>query len=362
MPSSMIFIGLVVMWLLILVPAVARRRQEVARPSVTALSGRVLERTPRRDPEAEREPPAGRDVEVDVRQELEPGHAVATRAETERRSRGPGVRDQASPVPDGRALDGPDGWARRADRGEADADRAPSPRTPANHAPDAPARYRRGRGSYDPEAAAVAARARYVFRQRVVLILFILCVGSAVAAVFTLPQLWWVHGAFDVGLVGYLAYLRRQVRVEEAIRQRRSARAAAPRRAPVAEDDDAGDERPDASQPADLPPPRDPASAPDVQPTSSAAGTDDVTPDRATGQRDGGSRADRSVAGLGLRARRPKPSDDAEDERPALPRLKPMPTPPVPIGTILINGEEEDPALHELDSVIRPDYRRASGQ
>ena len=44
MPSSMIFAGLVVLWLLILVPAVARHQQEVARPSVAALSGRVLER------------------------------------------------------------------------------------------------------------------------------------------------------------------------------------------------------------------------------------------------------------------------------------------------------------------------------
>src|SRR5918997_3939616 len=45
----MIFASLVVLWLLILVPAVARRRQEVARPSVAALSGRVLDR-PRRAP------------------------------------------------------------------------------------------------------------------------------------------------------------------------------------------------------------------------------------------------------------------------------------------------------------------------
>ncbi|WP_181783200.1 hypothetical protein [Pseudonocardia pini] len=44
MPSSLIFAGLVVLWLLILVPAVARRRQEVERPSEAALAGRVLER------------------------------------------------------------------------------------------------------------------------------------------------------------------------------------------------------------------------------------------------------------------------------------------------------------------------------
>jgi len=43
-PSSLIFAGLVMIWLLILVPAVARRQQEVVRPSPAALSGRVLAR------------------------------------------------------------------------------------------------------------------------------------------------------------------------------------------------------------------------------------------------------------------------------------------------------------------------------
>ena len=38
----------------------------------------------------------------------------------------------------------------------------------------------------------MAARARYAFRQRVVLFLLILAAGTAVAAVFTLPQFWWV--------------------------------------------------------------------------------------------------------------------------------------------------------------------------
>lgn len=44
MPSSLIFVGLVVLWLLILVPTIARRQQEVARLSPALLSGRVLER------------------------------------------------------------------------------------------------------------------------------------------------------------------------------------------------------------------------------------------------------------------------------------------------------------------------------
>ena len=48
MPSSLIFTGLVVVWLLILVPAVARHQQEVARPSGASLEGRVLARPRRR--------------------------------------------------------------------------------------------------------------------------------------------------------------------------------------------------------------------------------------------------------------------------------------------------------------------------
>ena len=60
-PSSMIFASLVVLWLLILVPAVARHRQEVARPSVAALSGRVLARSPRRRSQEGRDGRAGRD-------------------------------------------------------------------------------------------------------------------------------------------------------------------------------------------------------------------------------------------------------------------------------------------------------------
>ena len=247
-PSSMIFVGLVVMWLLILVPAVARRRQEVARPSVTALSGRVLERTPRRDPDAEREPAAGRDVEVDVRHELEPEHAVATRTETEGRSAArvprPGEpRSRWSSPGRPRRMDAPPRRPRRGGRRRAPsphtARRAVPPMRPPATAPAAAATTR--------EAAAVAARARYAFRQRVVLILLHPVrrqrggrgVHAATALVGrTAPSMSC--------LVGYLAYLRRQVRVEEAIRQRRSAGPAAPRRAPAAEDDDAGDERPDA--------------------------------------------------------------------------------------------------------------------
>jgi hypothetical protein len=339
-PSSMIFVGLVVMWLLILVPAVARRRQEVARPSVTALSGRVLERSPRRDPVPDRAA-AGRDLEVDVRHELEPEHAVATQSAPEGRSRLPqprgGPRDHDLDREDrggstGRDLDG-------------DADAAPDRRRESERAPSGASRYRPGRGGYDPQAAAMAARARYAFRQRVVLFLLILAVGSAVAAYLTVPQLWWAHGGVDVLLVGYLTYLRRQVRVEEAIRRRRSARVEATRRAPDVETDGAASEHAPQRPRSDSPSTR--AVAPPAPATDGdrTAADDDSEPETPV----------TSSPTI------PKPAEPVES-LPALPRIKPNPTPPVPIGTTLVEGEEDDPALHELESITRPDYRRASGQ
>jgi hypothetical protein len=342
-PSSMIFVGLVVMWLLILVPAVARRRQEVARPSVTALSGRVLERSPRRDPVPDRAA-AGRDLEVDVRHELEPEHAVATRSAPEGRSRLPQPRGE----PRAHDLD-------REDRGgstgrdlDGDPDAAPARRREADRAPGESPRYRPGRGGYDPKAAAMAARARYALRQRVVLFLLILAVGSAVAAYFTVSQLWWAHGAVDVVLVGYLTYLRRQVRVEEAIRRRRSARVGAPRRAPDVETGDAPDDHAPQRSHSDSPSRRTPAPATATAEDDDEAATDDDS------DADPGTPVTSTPA-------IPKPADPVES-LPALPRIQPNPTPPVPIGTTLVEGEEDDPALHELESITRPDYRRASGQ
>jgi hypothetical protein len=113
-PSSMIFAGLVVIWLLILVPAVARHRQEVARPSVAALSGRVLERPRRRQ-----------NLEVDVMDEVERSRPVAVKADREderprvpaARAAGAGVTSavaEATREPD---EGGPDGS--RADHGRA---------------------------------------------------------------------------------------------------------------------------------------------------------------------------------------------------------------------------------------------------
>lgn len=102
---------------------------------------------------------------------------------------------------------------------------------------------RRGRGGYDPEADAAARVARYTFRQRAVLGLVLSTLILAAAGFAVTAALWWLAALSGAGLVGYLAYLRRQVRLEEDIRRRRAARAAR-KRTEDAEEPPATRERP----------------------------------------------------------------------------------------------------------------------
>lgn len=183
MPSSLIVAALAAAWLVVLVPMIAKRRQEVVRTADSALAARVL----RRDgagSEIEEVPPMSDD-------DLDNGTVAA------------------------------------------DTDRF--------------RRYRPGRGGFDPEAAELEARARYAFRQRTVLGLLIVAVTSAVLAALVAPVLWWLHVTVDLVVVGYLSYLRRQVRIEEDIRQRRTARLAGrgcrePRRAEQPDESDSAPE------------------------------------------------------------------------------------------------------------------------
>jgi hypothetical protein len=317
-PSSMIFASLVVLWLLILVPAVARRRQEVARPSVAALSGRVLDR-PRRVPG--QGPATGREREVD------------------------GMDDETGRVEDHVDHDQADDLFTHtvAERDDRRWER-PGPR------------YRPGRGGFDPEAAALAARTRYAFRQRVVLTMLITAVVTGLVAAFAVPGIWWAHGAVDIALVGYLVYLRRQVRLEEAIRERRAARMAGTRRPSAADDPELDawarrgreltrrDDRYEAVE-----------DDPDDQYDDEYDGWDeqdgdddvpDEEPERPTGTRT----ASRD--------------DEAEPvaTEPALPRLRPAPPPALPAGTSLVEADEDDPELYDLDGPARPGYRRAAGE
>ena len=327
MPSSMIFASLVVLWLLILVPAVARHRQEVARPSVAALSGRVLARSPRRrsqeDGMVERD-----ETVVDAARVVTATRTAEVRvpsARTELRF------DDAEPTED--SADGVGDDAVDDDAGEDWAEDQSDDRLWERP----PARYRAGRGGFDAEAAALTARARYAFRQRVVLAMLVLAVATGVVAGVALPVLWWAHGAVDVLLVGYLVYLRRQVRMEEAIRARRAARMAGTRRPSAADDpelDDWAERGRAATRQADSEEADeaddDLAADPDPETTADAE-DEDVTP----------------------------APEVVEEERPALPPLRPTPPPPLPAGTALVEDEEEE---LDLDDGSAPGYRRAVGQ
>lgn len=91
--------------------------------------------------------------------------------------------------------------------------------TEAEYAPQ-----RNGRGGYDPQADAVSRMARFAFRRRLVLGLLVGAVLTAIVAAVAFTSLWTVHALLDLGLVGYLVYLRSQVRIEEDVRARRMAR------------------------------------------------------------------------------------------------------------------------------------------
>lgn len=430
MPSSLIFVGLVVLWLLILVPTVARRQQEVARLSPALLSGRVLERPMRhRYPEVgqmERSAPSTvgelvetrgdvpgqRDHDADRYDEFDAeidddgrvygldddrewdGRERAPRPATDREGDDPGdadleldERDRGDRSASGDRRgdrtdrtdldDRADLDDRDDDRDDGDSyDRAPDDRLDdADHdddhyldhddldGPDGPrdeldeeedrdppARYRPGRGGFDPEAAAATAHAKYTFRQRVVLALLVLLLAAGATALLVSTVFWWVAGALGAGLVGYLTYLRRQVRIEESIRARRAARLTGARRAPVEEvEPEIGDQ-----DERDTPAPEDEAA--DEDGTAQVDDEVDWTSDDGEPSRVRGTGEPLGV----LPARRRTVEGPASTEHESsLPRLAAAPPPPVPTGTSLVdvNAEEEPDVLDEPIT-----HRRAVGE
>ncbi|GAA3220454.1 hypothetical protein GCM10017691_04770 [Pseudonocardia petroleophila] len=348
MPSSLIFVGLVVLWLLILVPAVARHQQEVARPSYAALSGRVLDRPQRRY----------RIQEVDDVDESDDDARGSTRLEVS--SRIPAARTAPHETDDVVPDDdhGPDAYEDHDDAEGYDAEGYAEGYADGYGADgyddgwERPApRYRPGRGGFDPEAAAITARARYAFRQRVVLGLLVTTGLSALIAVIAVPALWWLTAVAGIALVGYLVYLRRQVKMEEAIRDRRAARMAGTRRPPAAEDPEL-DEWARRGQEAARPAARDgdgrEDEVDDADDELDEVVPADDDPDRVTG------------TGEPIGPLRVTGADAAE--QPALPRLTPAPPPAVPAGTTVVGDDLDDPALHDLEGPVRPDYRRAAGE
>jgi hypothetical protein len=213
-PSSILFAALSAAWLAFLVPMFARRRQEVSRTTDAALAARVVRRGTAGTPAFSGAPRADAIGETPEMLDLD-AHDVDPDFDDEYRN-----DEQWRPV------HGDDVRAGR--------------------------RYRPGRGGFDPEAAALAARAKYARRQRIVLLMLVAAVASGLVAGFVLPIVWWGHGFVDVVLVGYLTYLRRQVRIEEDVRRRRLARLSAAPDVEPPERDAYDEDEPDLMREPDL--------------------------------------------------------------------------------------------------------------
>ncbi|BBZ41293.1 hypothetical protein MCNS_43560 [Mycobacterium conspicuum] len=90
--------------------------------------------------------------------------------------------------------------------------------------PVPPAASRRRR--FDEKTAAAVSARKYTFRKRVLMVMAVVLVGSATAAFEVTPTAWWVCSIATTITVFYLAYLRRQTRIEEKVRRRRMQRMA----------------------------------------------------------------------------------------------------------------------------------------
>ncbi|MFG1638762.1 gephyrin-like molybdotransferase receptor GlpR [Amycolatopsis sp. NPDC049252] len=282
MPSSVIIVALAAAWLVVLVPMVARRRQQVARTADSALAARVVRSGGGRN--EDREEFAMSDNPVKSRPSVEDDLAELE-ADLELED---DLDDEEEPEP----LPQPTRAERRAERARPG--------------------YRPGRGGFDPEAAEIAARAKYSFRQRVVVILLVVAVVTAAVAGFLVPLVWWGHGLADVVLVGYLVYLRRQVRIEEEIRQRRLARfnsTRAPRQ------------------------PSSPAPRPSVEDFDTEEEADDVDA-----------------------------VEVVEPVRREVVERRPSPTSRIRRSAVVVDLDDEDPAFEELDEPGTGPYRRAVGE
>lgn len=79
---------------------------------------------------------------------------------------------------------------------------------------------------YESKTAAAVSARKYRFRKNVLVTMAVMLVASAAAAFLLTPSAWWVCGGVGAITLLYLAYLRRQTRIEERLRRRRMQRMA----------------------------------------------------------------------------------------------------------------------------------------
>ena len=282
-PQSLLWISLVVLWLFVLVPMLISKRDAVRRTSDVALATRVLNGAGSRlfkrggpaaghrsDPHWKPEENAAEDElteseqdeheedDTDDRQAAPPVvMKVATAEQTEADYLDVDVVEDSAALPAGAATEVAEPAVEAVDEDEAadeteSEDVAPHSETDEEADEDDRYEYVEDSSGLEPEAdreededplafvapggsrrrrfdtknaAAVSAR-KYTFRKRVLMVMSVVLVGSATAAFEVSPTAWWVCGSATGMTVLYLAYLRRQTRIEEKVRRRRMQRMA----------------------------------------------------------------------------------------------------------------------------------------
>lgn len=285
-PQSLLWISLVVLWLFVLVPMLISKRDAVRRTSDVALATRVLNRNGttrlrrrggpasghRSDPDWQ---PSGDDVdgELDDIEDEAPGRSVVMVAAEARHADAEDDYLDVDVVEDSGAL--PLGAVAEDDRADEPVVMAESAELTLDyedtddvedtdyvedvddledaeaskyeddddeyeyvddssgletsseadlHLADSRSASRRRRKE-SATAEAVTAR-KYRFRARTLTVMAVLLLASAVAAYTWSSTMWWACGSVGVVAALYLAYLRRQTRIEARVRRRRAQRVA----------------------------------------------------------------------------------------------------------------------------------------
>jgi hypothetical protein len=278
-PQSLLWISLVVLWLFVLVPMLISKRDAVRRTSDVALATRVLNtghgaRLLRRgrpaaghnsDPDWQ---PSDEDLDDEIDEELHDEStersmvrvaAVESEIDSEPDYLDVDVIDEDSgalPVgasakeavaevdtPEGQTDELPLDFGEEPEEPEADEPEAEyesdgtedeyeyiddssgleAPSDTDLQIADSISAARRRRS--EARAATIDAR-KYKFRKRMLTVMTVMTIIAGIAAVTLSPAVWWACGSMGALTMLYLAYLRRQTRIEARLRRRRAQRIA----------------------------------------------------------------------------------------------------------------------------------------
>jgi uncharacterized membrane protein len=283
-PQSLLWISLVVLWLFVLVPMLISKRDAVRRTSDVALATRVLNdgraRLLRRKapaaghasdpdwrPSAEdidddldddlderiEEEPARRSIvrvaAVAVEQDDDPGYldvdvidepsgalpvgkSARADSETDELALDFGEPAEQEAVADVAEIADDTTAERDAELDEsddeyeyvADSSGLEAPSDSELHLADSLSAARKRR--YESKTAAAVSVRKYKFRKRMLMVMAVLVIASVATAYTLTPIMWWASAVISAMTLLYLAYLRRQTRIEERLRRRRAQRIA----------------------------------------------------------------------------------------------------------------------------------------